>query len=102
MAQLAGKAAPLVVVAANALEAQRLVEEVAFFAPKLRVHLLPDRETLPYDHFSPHQDLISERLATLHHVRSQSCDVLVVPVKGIAPAGIEYYLPLFFEQTARV
>jgi transcription-repair coupling factor (superfamily II helicase) len=44
------------------------------------VHLLPDWETLPYDHFSPHQDLISERLATLHHVRSSSCDVLVVPV----------------------
>lgn len=80
LAQLAEKTAPLVVVAANALEAQRLVEEVAFFNPKLRVHLLPDWETLPYDHFSPHQDLISERLATLHHVRSQSCDVLVVPV----------------------
>ncbi|MDD4963997.1 MAG: transcription-repair coupling factor [Gallionella sp.] len=80
LAQLAGKAAPLVVVAANALEAQRLVEEVVFFNPKLRVHLLPDWETLPYDHFSPHQDLISERLSTLHHVRSQSCDVLVVPV----------------------
>jgi transcription-repair coupling factor (superfamily II helicase) len=80
LAQLAGKTSPLVVVAANALEAQRLVEEIAFFNPKLRVHLLPDWETLPYDHFSPHQDLISERLSTLHHVRSQSCDVLVVPV----------------------
>ena len=26
----------------------------------------PDRETLPYDHFSPHQEIISERLATLY------------------------------------
>src|SRR5450759_4775117 len=80
LAQYAGKKPPLVVIAANALEAQRLKEEIPFFNPKLRVHLLPDWETLPYDHFSPHQDLISERLATLHHIRSNACDVLVVPV----------------------
>ena len=80
LAQYAGQHIPLVVIAANALEAQRLVEEIPFFAPELRVHLLPDWETLPYDHFSPHQDLISERLATLHHIRSQSCDVIVVPI----------------------
>jgi transcription-repair coupling factor (superfamily II helicase) len=80
LAQYAERKAPLVVIAANAQEAQRLVEEIPFFGPELRVHLLPDWETLPYDHFSPHQDLISERLATLHHVRSLSCDVLVVPV----------------------
>ena len=34
----------------------------------LRVALLPDWETLPYDHFSPHQDLVSERLATLYRI----------------------------------
>ena len=71
LAEYAEKHSPLVVIAASALEAQRLVEEIPFFAPKLRVHLLPDWETLPYDHFSPHQDLISERLATLHHIHSQ-------------------------------
>jgi len=80
LAQYAEKNSPLVVITANAQEAQRLVDEIQFFAPELKVHLLPDWETLPYDHFSPHQDLISERLATLYHVRSQSCDVLVVPV----------------------
>jgi len=78
LAQYAEKNSPLVVITANAQEAQRLVDEIQFFAPELKVHLLPDWETLPYDHFSPHQDLISERLATLYHVRSQSCDVLVV------------------------
>jgi transcription-repair coupling factor (superfamily II helicase) len=80
LAQYAEKHSPLVVIAASALDAQRLVEEIPFFSPKLRVHLLPDWETLPYDHFSPHQDLISERLATLHHIRSQSVDVIVVPI----------------------
>ncbi|MDD2699978.1 MAG: transcription-repair coupling factor [Sideroxydans sp.] len=70
LAQLAPQKSPLVVIAANALEAQRLVEEIPFFDPTLKVHLLPDWETLPYDHFSPHQDLISERLATLHNIRT--------------------------------
>ncbi|MBI5660150.1 MAG: transcription-repair coupling factor [Nitrosomonadales bacterium] len=81
LAQLAReKGSPLAVIAANALEAQRLAEEIPFFAPGLRVHLLPDWETLPYDHLSPHQDLVSERLATLHHVRSNTCDAVIVPV----------------------
>jgi len=80
LAQYAAQHSPLAVIAANALEAQRLVEEIPFFAPNLRVHLLPDWETLPYDHFSPHQDLISERLATLHHIRSNACDVVIVPL----------------------
>jgi len=80
LAQYAQTHTPLVVIAANALEAQRLVEEIPFFDPKLRVHLLPDWETLPYDHFSPHQDLISERLATLHHIRSNASDVVIVPI----------------------
>ncbi len=72
--------APLVIIAASALEAQRLLDEIPFFAPGLRVHLLPDWETLPYDHFSPHQDLISERFATLHHIRNRSADVIIVPL----------------------
>ena len=80
LAQYAAAQAPLVVLTASAQTAQRLLEEIPFFAPGLRVHLLPDWETLPYDHFSPHQDLISERLATLHQIRSGACDVLLVPV----------------------
>lgn len=96
LAQYAAKNAPLVVIAANALEAQRLVEEIPFFAPELRVHLLPDWETLPYDHFSPHQDLVSERLATLHHIRSQSFDVVVVPITtALYPLPPVEYLAAF-------
>jgi transcription-repair coupling factor (superfamily II helicase) len=96
LAQFAEKSTPLVLITASALEAQRLVEEIQFFAPGLRVHLLPDWETLPYDHFSPHQDLISERLATLHHVSRQSCDVLVVPVTtALYPLPPPEYLAAF-------
>ncbi|MBI5436629.1 MAG: transcription-repair coupling factor [Nitrosomonadales bacterium] len=96
LAQYATKTTPLVVIAASALEAQRLVEEIPFFAPGLRVHLLPDWETLPYDHFSPHQDLVSERLATLHHIRSKSFDVAVVPVTtALYPLPPVEYLAAF-------
>ena len=96
LAQYAGKNHLLAVITANAQEAQRLVEEIPFFDPELHVHLLPDWETLPYDHFSPHQDLISERLATLHHVRSQSCNVLVVPVTtALYPLPPAEYLAAF-------
>ncbi len=67
----------LAIITASPLEAQRLAEEIAWFAPDLRTHLLPDWETLPYDNFSPHQDLISERLATLHAISRGACDVLI-------------------------
>lgn len=71
------------IVTADALDAQRLIEEMAFFAPALRCVLFPDWETLPYDTFSPHQDLISERLATLWRIsqrdKDSGADVVVVP-----------------------
>ncbi|TRZ93286.1 MAG: transcription-repair coupling factor, partial [Rhodocyclaceae bacterium] len=77
LAQLARPGRLLAVVTASPLEAQRLAEEIVWFAPALRVHLLPDWETLPYDNFSPHQDLISERLATLYAVSRGECEVLI-------------------------
>ena len=70
----------MVVFCAQAQEAQRLAEEIPAFAPQLQVRLLPDWEILPYDHFSPHQDLVSERLATLYELLNGSCDIVLVPV----------------------
>lgn len=70
----------LVVLCAEPLAAQRLADEILLFAPELRVRQLPDWETLPYDGFSPHQDLISERLRTLHALMQESVDILTVPI----------------------
>ncbi|MEX8493205.1 MAG: transcription-repair coupling factor, partial [Sphaerotilus sp.] len=67
------------VVTAEPADVQRLPDELAFFAPELRVAVFPDWETLPYDTFSPHQDLISERLATLWRIRSGEVDVVLLP-----------------------
>src|SRR5690606_14740867 len=71
---------PIVVLCADPLSAQRLADETLLFAPELRLRPFPDWETLPYDGFSPHQDLISERLRTLHALMLRSVDVLIVPV----------------------
>ena len=79
--QRAGRATA--VFTADASDTQRLMDELAFFAPQLRCALFPDWETLPYDSFSPHQDLISERLATLwrllQHDGQREIDVVLVP-----------------------
>ncbi|MCK6392037.1 MAG: transcription-repair coupling factor, partial [Azonexus sp.] len=79
----------LAVITASAADAQRLLDEIPWFAGNLRVRLLPDWETLPYDHFSPHQDLVSERLATLWAAMQGELDILLVPastaVNRLAP-----------------
>ncbi len=67
------------IITANASDAQRLQDEMAFFAPDLRCVLFPDWETLPYDSFSPHQDLISERLASLWRISQGEADVVLIP-----------------------
>jgi transcription-repair coupling factor (superfamily II helicase) len=78
LAERAKQAGPLVVVCASAWDANRLTEELRWFDPDLRVCAFPDWETLPYDMFSPHPDLISERLATLYQISRGEFDVTVV------------------------
>ena len=66
------------IVCSDALATARLSDEIAWFAPALSIGVFPDWETLPYDHFSPHQDLVSERLATLYRITRGQCDVALV------------------------
>jgi transcription-repair coupling factor (superfamily II helicase) len=68
----------MAIVCADALAASRLATEIAWFAPALSISVFPDWETLPYDHFSPHQDLVSERLATLYRITRGECNVVLV------------------------
>ena len=72
-----------VVITADQPGARRLMEELAFFNPPRsgqRLLLFPDWETLPYDRFSPYQDIVSDRLATLVELRAARAGILVVPV----------------------
>ncbi|HET9207303.1 MAG TPA: CarD family transcriptional regulator, partial [Burkholderiaceae bacterium] len=94
------------VLTADPADAQRLVEELLFFAPDLRVAVFPDWETLPYDTFSPHQDLVSERLATLWRLLQRDLDVVLLPattaLTRLAPTSFLAATTFNFKQGARL
>ncbi|MGA9852321.1 MAG: transcription-repair coupling factor [Gammaproteobacteria bacterium] len=71
---------PLLLATPSAREAERLVDELRFYIgdKTLPVALFPDWETLPYDLFSPHQDIISERLAALAQLPDMHRGVVVI------------------------
>lgn len=103
-AQLKSHNRMLTIFVAEAGDAQRVKAEIDWFgaATKLRCHVLPDWETLPYDAFSPHQDLVSERLATLYEVGHGQSDVLIMPVTTallrMAPPSFLAAYTFFFKQ----
>jgi transcription-repair coupling factor (superfamily II helicase) len=87
-----------VIVCADALDVQRLSEELPYFEPELVVRAFPDWETLPYDILSPHPDLVSERIETLYRLMTHDAtgaaaraDVLLVAattvMQRLAPAS---------------
>ncbi|MBE4584783.1 transcription-repair coupling factor [Vibrio navarrensis] len=63
----------------SALKLQAEVEQ--FYREPVTV--FPDWETLPYDNFSPHQDIISERIATLFQLPGQTNGITIVPVSTL-------------------
>ena len=69
-----------VVLTQDAEQALRLQTAWRFFRPHDTAVFLPDWETLPYERFSPHQDLVSERLSALWQIKSGAADVLFVPI----------------------
>ncbi len=70
----------LVVVARDTQRAQALEAELAIFADGLPVLQFPDWETLPYDAFSPHPEIVSQRIATLYQLPGVKRGMLVVPI----------------------
>lgn len=69
-----------VVLTQDSETAHRLHEAWQFFRPKDNALFFPDWETLPYEHFSPHQDLVSERLSVLWQLKNDMVDALFLPV----------------------
>lgn len=94
------------IVTAEPADTQRLEGELAFFAPGLRIAVFPDWETLPYDTFSPHQDLISERLATLWRIQQGEVDVVLMPASTalvrLAPPSFLAGYTFYFKQKAKL
>lgn len=80
----------LVVMTPDSQTASRLIEELEFFHPDQYLLSFPEWETLPYDQFSPHQDIISERLKTLYQLPSIKQGVLVLPVSTVIQRLVPY------------
>ncbi|HEU4592106.1 MAG TPA: hypothetical protein VFS13_14460, partial [Steroidobacteraceae bacterium] len=83
---------PYLVIARDARELDQLRAELGFFLGGSRaIHVLPDWEVLPYDVFSPHPDIISERLAALAELPSMKSGVLLAAAdtlgQRLAPRG---------------
>lgn len=72
---------PLLVITPDNAWANKLEREIKIFAPGTYPILqFPDRETLPYDLFSPHQDIISDRLLTLYNLPQLDKGIILVPI----------------------
>ena len=90
LARAAATGRPLAVICESIQEAESLRHQLRFFLDSdgPAVMDFPDWETLPYDVFSPHQDIISDRLATLARLTEMRSGVVVA-----AAQTIMQYLP---------
>lgn len=75
-------AGPVVLIAPDMQNALRLHDEIRQFTDSMVMNLA-DWETLPYDSFSPHQDIISSRLSTLYQLPAMQRGVLIMPVNTL-------------------
>ncbi|PMN62835.1 transcription-repair coupling factor [Enterovibrio norvegicus] len=62
--------------------ALKLQPEISQFTGS-ECHVFPDWETLPYDNFSPHQDIISDRIARLYQLPQQTSGIVIIPVSTL-------------------
>lgn len=62
--------------------ALKLQQEIEQFTQQ-EVTLFPDWETLPYDSFSPHQEIISDRISRLYQLPTQESGITIVPVSTL-------------------
>ena len=80
---------PLLLVCPDNESVEQFKRELRYFCDspanegELQVFSLPDWETLPYDNFSPHQDIISDRLNALYHLPQLEKGILVVSITSL-------------------
>ncbi|WP_022940809.1 transcription-repair coupling factor [Psychromonas hadalis] len=75
---------PLILITSDTPSALKLRQELSYFVDgQLELISFPDWETLPYDHFSPHQDIISTRIETLFKLPSIKQGILIVPISTL-------------------
>jgi len=76
---------PLLIITRDSLSAFTLQEELRFFLSddKIPLFTFPDWETLPYDQFSPHQDIISDRIKTLYEMRNLKQGIILTSISTL-------------------
>ena len=84
IAQSLQKAGFILVVTNDTQTALQLEQEIPFYTQaQYPILSFPDWETLPYDSFSPHQAIVSQRLAALNQLPTMERGVLIVPVSTL-------------------
>ncbi|RUO22581.1 transcription-repair coupling factor [Aliidiomarina iranensis] len=75
----------LLLVTIDTPSAYRFAQELKFYSPQYAqdIQVLPDWETLPYDNFSPHQDIVSERIRVLAKLPQQQQGILIVALNTL-------------------
>lgn len=73
---------PVMLIAQDMQNALRLQDEIQQFTDQ-PVMALADWETLPFDSFSPHQEIISSRLSTLYQLPTLASGILILPVNTL-------------------
>jgi transcription-repair coupling factor (superfamily II helicase) len=91
-----------VIVCCDMTDAEQLEQEIRFFSSEHpRIYRFPDLETLPFDQFSPHQDIVSERIKCLASIADASSGILILPVstllQKIAPADFIHQRSLILQ-----
>jgi transcription-repair coupling factor (superfamily II helicase) len=91
-----------VIVCCDMTDAEQLEQEIRFFSSQQpRIYHFPDLETLPYDQFSPHQDIVSERIECLASITDAKSGILILPVstllQKIAPADFIHQRSLMLQ-----
>jgi len=72
---------PLILIVNDTPSAIKLQQELIYYCEdNVDIINFPDWETLPYDHFSPHQDIISTRIETLYTLPTIKTGILIVPI----------------------
>jgi transcription-repair coupling factor (superfamily II helicase) len=97
---ITGSQAPVIIIAPDTNTAAKIEYELQFFHQNRPIVPFPDWETLPYDHFSPHQDIISARLSALRHIPLLTQGAIITSISTLMhrltpPAFLTGHLFLF-------
>jgi transcription-repair coupling factor (superfamily II helicase) len=78
---------PLVIITPDAFTSYRLEQELRFFlgksGDKAQLFVFPGWETLPYDHFSPHEGVVSERGLALYQLAASKSIIILIDASTI-------------------